>query len=443
MIRKDFPTWRPIVASTVLILASACSAPQPRTDHQTPSKPKVVSIPIPAVIKPVPSEVPAPVSPWLRLRDRLVMHDCNDNPAVLKETRRYTRHPHRFNENWRKAMPLFLVVLDQVERHDLPGEFALLPYVESHYRQLPAKGRGPAGMWQLIERTAVDQGLSVSPNYDERLDALASTVVALRLLERYDRQFADWRLADLAFNAGEFRVKRALGNRRPKDLDSQQLAKLALSPVSHQHLARLMALACIISDPQRFSVSLPIVEDYVALEELQLPSAIDLRVAANLAEMPMDDLLRFNAAWSGQRHPHGPATKLWLPTQNADQLKVALENIPIDKLSDWHRHTIDTPTTLDAIGKRLNVTTATLARANRLDSDRALHTGELLLLPGRDKAANVDKSVQTHTIRRGDTLSAIAHRYGIRLRDLLRWNALTAKSILRTGTPLQIHAPTL
>lgn len=432
-----------VAAACLLAFVSACSTPQPRPDRKpaTIATPSVAPAKPPEKIEPLPVAADKLTSPWERLRNRFAMLDCDGNEAVRKEARRYTRNPKRFNENWRKAMPLFVLVLDQIERHDLPGEFALLPYVESHYRQLPTKGQGPAGMWQLIGRTAVDRGLKVSRTYDERLDALASTAVAIGLLERYDRQFSDWRLADMAFNAGEYRVKRALGNRQSKDLDYSEIAKLKLSSTTHQHLARLMALSCIINEPQRYAVTLPPLENGVSLQALSLPSAIDLRLAAALADLPLDELLRFNAAWIGKVNPFGPASKLLLPQRNVEHLSTAVALYPQTMLGEWHPRRIASVTTLEDLATSLETSPTLLARANRLDPTLPLQPGQKVLLPGPAAAPVSNAFSQTHTVRRGDTLSAIAHRFGVRLADLLRWNALTAKSILRPGDSLQIDAP--
>ncbi len=436
-------SWQRSAAVIGLLVLGACSAPQPRPDLNPVVVEPVISLPTtrPEVTKPPPLNVSKPAPPWQRLRERFAFLDCENNPAVLREARRYTSNPHRFSENWRKALPLFLLVLEQIERRDLPGEFALLPYVESHYRQLPAKGHGPAGMWQLMERTAVDQGLKVNRSLDERLDARASTAVAIGLLERYDRQFSDWRVANLAFNAGEYRVKRALGNRQARQLDREQLASLRLSKTSHEHLARLMALSCIINDPQRFSVSLPSVEELIALESLELPSPIDLRLAAVLAGLPLEELLRFNAAWAGPEKPFGPASQLSLPPRSVKPFELAMALIPDDMLSNWHTRRINSSTTLESLASRLDISPLLLARANGLDPELPLKIGQELLLPGPAPNSTNTTSAQTHTIRRGDTLSTIARRYGVQLSELLRWNTLTTKSILKPGVSLRVRSP--
>ena len=439
-------TWRLLCGTCLLSTLVACGALQP---HPTPANspkplenlPKIVeSEPIAPELAAVPSI--QSLTPWQRLRQRFALPGCDYNDAVMAEARRYTRHPQRFSNNWRSAMPLLLLVLDRIERHDLPGEFALLPYVESHYRQLPAKGNGAAGMWQLMGRTAVDRGLRVSRSHDERLDALAATDVVIELIERYDREFGDWRAADLAFNAGEFRVKRALAGRQASDLSADELAHMKLSATTHQHLVRLIALACIIKEPQRFGVTLPDVDPAAELKEVALPVAIDLRLAAALAELPLTDLFRFNPTWIGQPSQSGPAIRLLLPTANVDRFNEALAYIPGSSLGAWHVQRMESPTSLAELATVLNADPSVLAIANRLERGSSLFPGQTLLLPGVQTSFKTGENIgETHTIKTGDTLSAIAHRYGVSLKNLLRWNTLTNKSILRTGSTLRIQAP--
>lgn len=435
--------WRPIAVASLLSTAVACSAPQrrPTPPNPAPAKaiaPKAAEIPLPDQ---APTLAVQPQSPWQRMRKRFALSNCDYSDAVLVEARRYTRNPQRFSETWRSAMPLMLLVLEQIESHDLPGEFALLPYVESHYQQLPAKGRGPAGMWQLTAATAVDRGLRISDGHDERLDPLAATDAVIGLIERYDREFADWRAANMAFNAGEFRFKRALAGRNASTMNAEEFARLKLSPTTHQHFARLLALACIIAEPQRFTVTLPEPEPAAALQEVVLPSAIDLRLAAALASLHLDELVRLNAAWSGQENPSGPASRLLLPRTNVDRFKSALAALPTTMLSHWTLQRLDASTTLDTLASSLDIPSSILAAANHLEPDARLLPGIRLLLPGREADSRANESAQTHTIKRGDTLSTIARRYGVRLEDLLRWNAITTKSILRPGSTLKLGAP--
>ncbi len=437
---------RRVVGIALVLAISACTSQRPRPETAAvESAPEIVPTTRPEHLDqqrlPEQSAEIAAHSAWDRLRTRFAMSGCAYSDTVLHEAHRYTRSAQRFSASWQAAMPSLLLVLEEIERRDLPGEFALLPYVESGYRTLPAKAKGPAGIWQLMSRTAIDRGLQISRDYDQRLDIQASTTVALDLIERYDREFSDWRLASMAFNAGEYRVKRALGDIHATSLDAKRLARLKLATTTHQHLIRLLALSCIVLEPERFGIQLPPQAEDDRLVRVIPPTAIDLRLAAALADLDLDDVIRFNAAWSGQSRPHGPATHLLLPARSADRLNLALKDFPADMLGAWHTQRIDVATALADLASLPGVTPHVLAVVNRLDQDSRLQGGQSVLLPGAEPASDLPPDRQIHAIKPGDTLSAIALRYRIRLQDLLRWNGLNAHSILRPGSTLHLQEP--
>ena len=121
---------------------------------------------------------------------------------------------------------------------------------------------------------------------DGRLDVAASTTAALSLIERYQKEFGDWRLADMAFNSGEYRVKNLLKGRDAHSLTAAELGKLAFNQITHDHLDRLLALSCIVADPARFGVTLPEPSADDRLKTIILQSGMDVRLAARLANQP-------------------------------------------------------------------------------------------------------------------------------------------------------------
>ena len=117
-----------------------------------------------------------------------------------------------------EILPLMAYVLEEVERKKLPGEFALLPIVESWYRPAAIGPGGPAGMWQMISSTARNHGIRIQSGYDGRLSPVESTDAALSYLQTLDGLFdGEWRAMAMAYNAGEYRIIRAFrasGDRR-------------------------------------------------------------------------------------------------------------------------------------------------------------------------------------------------------------------------------------
>ncbi len=115
-------------------------------------------------------------------------------------------------------------------------------------------------------------------------------------------------------------------------------------------------------------------------------------------------------------------------------------------------HKVRRGDTLSGIAQRYRVSVADLKRWNRLKSSNVMLGQRLRVAPStgvggkpvRKVASNgaikMTGTTQTigHRVRRGDTLSAIASRYGVSVSDLKRWNAIKGSTI-RSGQRLKIR----
>ncbi len=435
------PWLRCLALGAGLLLAGCVAMPQ-RPAPPVPEPPPSPA-PAPVVPTPAPATSARPEStPWQRLRERFVLDACRYSAEVERWARHYTRSPHRFAESWEPAMPFLLLVVDEIERRGLPGEFAMLPYVESRYRPLPSRGNLPAGMWQLMPATARDHGLRIGTDYDGRLDAIDSTRVALDLIERYDREFGDWRVATMAFNAGEFRLKRQLAGRDARSLDAAALARLGLNRITHEHLARMLALSCIVADPERYAVELPLPRPADRLVVQTFDAGIDLRVAARVSALQPAEFERFNAAQRGERSAAGAPARLLLPAAAAERFAATVAAHPGLLQMQWRSDVAARDTRPAELATGSPLAADAIAAANGVTVDATFGAGRELLViadPRQPQAPPVASDV--HVVTAGDTLSAIARRYRVHLSELLGWNSLRAKTILRLGMRLRVTAP--
>jgi len=111
-------------------------------------------------------------------------------------------------------------ISDQLARHRMPPELLAVPLAEAGYRNLP-QGPDPrhgAGLWMFIAPMARRFGLTVDAHRDDRLDVAAETDAAIRLFSELHRQFDDWGLALLAYNAGSELVERAIAQTGSRDV---------------------------------------------------------------------------------------------------------------------------------------------------------------------------------------------------------------------------------
>ncbi|MEO6688004.1 MAG: transglycosylase SLT domain-containing protein [Dokdonella sp.] len=423
-----------------LLLMAACASP--------PTRPIASSTPVAPVLpaqsttaESAPAGIAAPVaiapehSPWPRLRARFAMQGCDYRPEVQRWARYYTHGARAFVASWKQALPFLLLVADQLEQRDLPGEFALLPYLESGYQPLPSHGDRPAGMWQLVPDTAHEAGLSIAADYDGRLDALASTTAALDLLARYFKEFADWRLADMAFNSGEFRVKKLLGERDARSLSAEELGHLAFNRITHEHLDRLLALACVVDDPARFNITLPEPDDDDRLDVVTLDAAMDLRLAARFAGIDIGDMRRWNAGYRRSRMSAMARHRLLLPATHVQKFHSAADAVPFALWSDWREQRAARTSGIGSWATQLGIPVAVLAAANAIGENATVTSSTQLLLPGREAepmeiaAKGPGSLARQHVIIAGDTLSRVAQRYSIPLKRLKQLNPHAAGTL--------------
>lgn len=320
--RMNTRTGLPLLLASLL---SACAG----APSQTPAPPPPIVMP-PAITPPAPASAVQPTqaaasdSVWDRLRGSFEMAGCDADPAVLARAKRETRYPKVFERHLRAVLPRLVFVQKIAAQYEVAGEFVLLPWVESHFKSVPGSGRRPAGMWQIVPMTAGGMGLRVDRKYDGRLDIPASSHAVMKLLEQYHQRFHDWRLADYAYNAGEFAVRRIV---RKHGLPEQQpvIPDWPVRKVTRGHLIKLLAIACIVREPARFKVNLPTLPADQQLVKVPLSHSMSITQAADRAGMSVQAVKKLNAAFRGKLVDTKAAPYLVLPASHARQFDQALQ----------------------------------------------------------------------------------------------------------------------
>jgi len=395
----------------------------------------------------------APLNLWDRIRAGFALPDI-ENSRIDRELSWYASHQTYLDRVVERAQPYMHYIVDQLDANQIPLEIALLPIVESAFQPFAYSHGRASGIWQFIPSTGRRFGLNQNWWYDGRRDVCASTQAAIKLLSLLHNEFnGDWLLALAAYNSGGGNVERAIrkNKRRHKPTD---FFSLDLPPETRYYVPKLLALKKLINNPYMYKVQLARIDDTPYFERIKLDSQIDLALAADLADMDLDDLYELNPAYNRWATSPAGDNYLLIPLDNADEFKRNLANYPAEKRIKWVRHKIRRGETISTIATNYHVSIDIIKRVNHMRSN-LLRAGHDLTIPVASKSlssyslsANQRKrSAQnrqhkgtkiTHVVQAGDTLWDLAQRHRVGVRQLAKWNGMAPRDTLVPGQTIVI-----
>ena len=280
----------------------------------------------PAVAAPVASTAPVPATRsgleiYARFREGLADPACPADSSSPRWRKHFAAAPQRMTREDDDVLALFGYVVDALRAASLPTEYALIPFVESGYKPGARSRGGPAGMWQMIRVTARNHHVPMHAGYDGRLSPVDSTRAAVRYLKTLHGMFAgDWRLAVMAYNAGEYRLFGALkrSGQVARDADPEKLA--SLSGITRAYVRKLHALSCLLDRADEREQWMQSLDRQVpVLEAVELPpDARSLEAWARAQGRDAAAVRRLNPAFAGGRIQRaGPAQHVLAPVAAA------------------------------------------------------------------------------------------------------------------------------
>jgi len=337
----------------------------------------------------------------------------------------------------------------------LPIELGALPHVESSFHPGAYSSVAAAGMWQFMRATG-QRYMRIDHIVDERLDPYTATYAAMSLLEFNYSILGNWPLALTAYNHGVGGMGRAVrdtGSDRIEDIVFNYKGP-AFGFASRNFYSQFLAVLDVEKRAQALFGVLQL-DPSPVYDEFEMDSYVEARTLADSLGMTLEQLQFDNPAlrpvvWKGdKRIPKGYVVKVQRRSLNAP-LATLMAGIPAAE-----RFPIQTPDieyfvqsgdSLSAIARRFRTSVAQLVTLNQLADRNTLSIGQRLVLPQDSATATGQNSAQiaatapasaaprvsgsagsrpdAYAVRRGDTLSTIARRYGVSETALLRANNL-------------------
>jgi membrane-bound lytic murein transglycosylase D len=376
-----------------------------------------------------------------------------DHETVERELSWFVRHPAYLDRTFKRGERYLYHIVQEIEARGMPLELALLPVVESAFNPVAYSRARAAGLWQFIPSTGRHYGLKQNWYYDGRRDVVEATRAALDYLQFLHAEFdGDWLLAVAAYNCGESAVARSIRRNiaagKPTDFFSLKLPK-----ETRAYVPKLLAMRRIVADPGAHGLVFAPIANQPYFAKVDTEAQLDLHVAAELADLPKEELLALNPAFNHWvTDPDGPH-HLLVPIDRKERLAAGIAALPPEKRVRVVYHRVRPGDTLGGIADKYNISVAALRSTNKIRGT-LIHPGQDLLIAAAPRGSDpqfvaeraaveaepvrIASSTSRHKVRRGDTLWSIARSHGVSMDRLASTNGLKRNGTLSVGQTLKI-----
>ena len=291
--------------------------------------------------------------------------------------------------------PLFEQTLD---KYNMPLELKYLAVVESALNPRAGSSAGAKGLWQFMYATGKSYKLNVTTLVDDRFDPLKSTEAACQHLNDLYNMFGDWFLALAAYNSGAGNVKKAI--RRAGGIKNYWAIWPYLPRETRGYVPAFIAVNYILNYYSEHNIC-PLDPGIIkhGIDTVMVHDALHFDQLNEMLGIPMDDLKFFNPQY----------TKNIIP---ATAKKPLVLQIPEQYVGEY----IDHEKELYVYKTKSGIDKEKMQQQMQEISDRSVHI-----------------------VKKGETLSTIARKYHVGVKQLKSWNNLKSDN-LRVGQKLIVYS---
>ena len=307
---------------------------------------------------------------------------------ILKYIKQFSHEKSQYRRGIERSGKYLSMIRQVFSEYKLPEQLIYIPIIESNFRVDAVSPAGAVGMWQFVRTTAKVYGLKV----DKWVDPEKSTVAAAKYLRDLYDMLGDWDLAMSGYYMGEYKVHKAIGQYRTRDI-STLADKKSFGSGAKQYVWRIKAAAFIAMNPEQHDLDV----------EPSSPLRYD---TINVAKgKRLSDLARQLGVSSKQLKELNPELKTsTIPPGNG-------------------QYTLKVPVGAGQIMLAEQVSSPTSSTSTSSPSANIVNSDEYVI----------------HSVRRGETLAKIARRYGVNALMLQSFNNIHDARALQIGLNATTH----
>ncbi len=261
--------------------------------------------------------------------------------------------------------------------YGLPQDLIYLSLVESGYNPNAYSWARAMGLWQFIASTGRMYGMNRNWWMDDRKDPIKSTHAACRFLKDLYKEFGHWELAMAAYNGGPGRVRGTIKKQKTNDFWKMKLKRQTMD-----YVPLIYAAAIIAKNPEKYGFTDIVHEPEVVWDEVEIGRCLELSTVARELGCSVTELKRLNPELLRKYTPPKlKRYKLKIPVGSKRKFLAAYDQMPSPKETSWVRHKIRRGQTVSTIAAKYGVSQYAILEANNLSRRSTIYAGKEIIVP--------------------------------------------------------------
>ena len=328
------------------------------------------------------------------------------NSVVKSYIKMYVDRRRSLVENMLGMSTYYMPIFEQaLEQEGVPLELKYLPIIESALNPIAVSRAGATGLWQFMLPTARGLGMEINSLVDERRDPVRSSQMAARYLKQLHDIYGDWSLAIAAYNCGPGNVNKAL--RRAGEGGKKDFWEIYpfLPAETRGYVPGFIAANYAMTYYDKHNISPALASRPIVTDSVYVKKRVHFQQIADVLDIPIEEIRTLNPQYRQDIIPGDiKAYPLVLPSHQALCYIISEDSIVAHDAEKYSRRGIVEPST----------------GASKISDD-----GKYI----------ITEEIKFHKVKKGDTFSKLARRYGVTASSIKKANGIKT---LRSGRTIKI-----
>ena len=290
---------------------------------------------------------------------------------------------------------------EALESEGMPMELKYLPVIESALNPTAVSRVGATGLWQFMLPTATGLGLEVNSVVDERRDPVRSSQMAAKYLKELYTIYGDWSLAIAAYNCGPGNVNKALRRAGEGTKDFWAIYPF-LPSETRGYVPAFIAANYVMTYYNEHGIKPAVARRPIVTDSVHVKKRVHFQQISDVLKIPVEEIRILNPQYRKDYIPGDiKPYPLVLPSYQIYSYIMSEDSIVAHDAAKYARRSVVEPSTGTSV--------------TREDGDYL-----------------VTETTKYHKVKRGETLSSIARKYGVTVNSIKKTNKVKSAKRGRT-----------